>query len=159
MTVPTSRAQGLPPGAPGNASSGRDYSQPPAPGSDAPPVDASGEPLGYNLEAAAVYEQPPAPGQPYRLPAPPMARPADVIGGLAFALLGLGALAFMPPLALGFSGAGALGCAIAMIRSRRGPAINRWLATAGIILGLVGLALAFLVMADFSTGYEVLRPS
>jgi hypothetical protein len=159
MTVPISPKQGPSPDAPHDASSGRGFRQPPAPGSAPVPVGPSGEPLGYNLEDAAVYEQPPAPPQPYRLPAPAVARPADVIGGLAFALLGLGALVFMPPLALGLSGAGALSCAIAMIRSRRGPAINRWLAISGIILGLVGLALAFLVMADFSTGYEVLSPS
>jgi hypothetical protein len=140
--------------------SGRDYSQPRAPGPAPEPVDASGEPVGYDLEAEAMYEQPPAPPEPYRLPAPRTARPADVIGGFVFTLAGLATFAFIPPLALGLGGAGAVTCAVAMVRSRRGgPAINRRLAIAGIVIGLAGFALAFLMMMDFSLGHEVLTPS
>lgn len=131
----------------------------PRSGSSPEPVDQTGEPVGYDLEAEAVYEQPPAPPQPFRLPPPPTARPADVSGGFTFTLLGLCVVAFIPLVGLGLSGAGAMACAVSMIRSRRGRTINRGLAIAGIVLGLVGFALALLLMMDFSLGYEVGTPS
>ena len=122
--------------------------------------DQTGEPVGYHLADAAMYEQPPAPPEPYRLPAPRTARPADVIGGFVFTLAGLATFAFIPLVALGLSGAGAVTCAVALIRSRRGgPAINRRLAIAGIVIGLLSFALAFIMMMDFSMGHEVLVPS
>jgi len=48
-------------------SSGWDHRQPPAPGHTRPPVDQSGEPVGYNLSDLPMYEQPPPQQlQPYR---------------------------------------------------------------------------------------------
>jgi hypothetical protein len=119
-----------------SAPRGWDNPQLPAPEPARPVVDHTGEPLGYNLDCAPMYEQPPAPPQPYRLPSRAPARPGEAAWGFASSLLGLGALVFMPPLALGLGGLGALRSAIALIRSRRSAGATRWLAIAGLALGI-----------------------
>jgi hypothetical protein len=140
-------------------SSGGDYPPPLAPDSDRLPRDHTGEPVGYNLGDAGVYQQPPAPPQPYRLPAAAPARTQNVVWGFVSSLLGLGALAFMRPPALGLGVFGALSCAIALVQSRRGAAINRRLAIAGLILGILGVVVAVVMILDFATGSATISPT
>ena len=135
MTAPSSLPSALPP----TASPGSGSSQPPSPRSAALPVDASGEPLGYNLEAGATYEQPPAPPQPYRQSRPVPAARAPVVTGFAVALLGL----LASPLALYgtvvFSAIGTLMSGAALDQSRRARSPYPRLAVAGLVLGIIGL--------------------
>jgi hypothetical protein len=141
-----------------STSSGWDHPPPLAPDSDRLPHDHTGEPVGYNLGDTGVYQQPPAPPQPYRLSAAAPARTQNVVWGFVFSLLGLGALAFMPPPALGLGGFGALSCAIALVQSRRGAAINRRLAIAGLILGILGVVVAVVMILDSAPGSVRLGP-
>ena len=142
-----------------NASPGWDSPPPVENDSDRLPYDHTSEPVGYNLGEASVYEQPPLPPQPYRLPTVAPTRTGEVAWGFMLSLLGLAALAFITPLAVTFGASGALTCAVALIRSRRGAAINRGLAIAGLVLGIVTLALVFLVVPVFYISPGTLRPS
>ena len=129
-----------------SASSGWDFRQPPAPEPARPPLDRSGEPVGYHLTDLPTYEQPPQPTQPYR--AAPLSQ-ADQ--GFRMSLVGLITSVFL--LTAPISVVGVVVSAIALRRSQPGDK-DRSTAVYGIILGTLGLLVALLVFLNgaFSFG-------
>jgi di/tricarboxylate transporter len=128
-------------------SPGWDQLPPPEPVVAPVPHDQTGEPLGYNLEAAAMYEQPPAPPEPFRQATPAQAGKAQVVAGFALALVGL----LVSPLAFF---ATVISCAIgtvisgaALDQSRRAGSPYPRLAVAGLVLGVIGLIIGVVLFA------------
>ena len=132
-------------------SSGWDHRQPPAPGHTRPPVDQSGEPVGYNLSDLPMYEQPPPQQlQPYR--AAPRSQ-ADQ--GFRISLVGLLTSVFLltAPIAV----VGVVISAIALRRSQPGDR-DQSTAVAGIILGILGLLVMLLELLNGPVPFGSLRP-
>jgi len=139
-----------------STSSGWDYPPPPMHDPARPPQDHTSEPVGYNL-GDVHFEQPPLPPlQPYRVPMPSPLPSGQAIAGFALSLSGLVTAAFVvtAPLAV----IGLVISAIALSRSRRGVASGRGYAIAGLILGILGLALTLFMILDFMTGSVRLGP-
>src|SRR5664280_1613811 len=135
---------------------GWDYPPPPVHDSARPPQGHTSEPVGYNL-GDVHFEQPPLPPlQPYRVPTPSPLPSGQAITGFALSLSGLVTAAFVvtAPLAV----IGLVISAIALSRSRRGVASGRGYAIAGLILGILGLALTLFMILDFMTGSVRLGP-
>ena len=139
-----------------STSSGWDYPPPPMHDPARPPQDHTSEPVGYNL-GDVHFEQPPLPPlQPYRVPMPSPLPSGQAITGFALSLGGLVTAVFVvtAPLAV----IGLVISAIALSRSRRGVASGRGYAIAGLILGILGLALTLFMILDFMTGSVRLGP-
>ncbi|HEY5515969.1 MAG TPA: DUF4190 domain-containing protein [Pengzhenrongella sp.] len=139
-----------------STSSDWDYPPPPMHDPARPPQDHTGEPVGYNL-GDVRFEQPPLPPlQPYRVPTPSPLPSGQAIAGFALSLGGLvtAAVVVTAPLAV----IGLVISAIALSRSRRGLASGRGYAIAGVILGILGLAVTLFVILDLMTGSMTAGP-
>jgi hypothetical protein len=135
-----------------SASSGWDYPPPPMHGLVRPPVDQSGEPVGYNLSDLPLYEQPPArPLQPYRVTAPIN----QATQGFQFSLVSLitSVSVVTAPIAV----VGLVVSAIALSRSRPGTS-DRSHAIAGVVLGVLALLVSLLVLLNTLNGSEAIVP-
>ena len=142
-----------------SALSGWDHQQPPGSGPAPTSPDDSGEPVGYNLGGPPIYQQPPLPPlEPYRLPAPTPMKTWEVAVDFGLSLVGLAIVTITPSLTLPISGIALVGSAMALIRSRQASARLPRLAIAGLVLGAVGLVLAFLLMAMVSSGSATTGP-
>ena len=127
-----------------SASSGWDPPQPSGPARARPPVDRTGEPVGYNLNGPAVYEQPPLP------PLGPPQRGSSARGGIFFSLVG-----FVGSFAVAGAPFAVIGLIMSAVALRRNPGMPRWerrYAVAGVGLGAVALivAVCMLVTQDWS---------
>lgn len=142
-----------------SASSGWDGNQWPPPVAADGPLDHTGEPVGYDLDAVALYEQPPLPLlEPWRVPAPRPVSSARVVAAFGASVAGLVTVPILQPLSLTIAAAGVLMCADVLIRSRRVDLRFRGLAIAGLVLGIIGCLLTILLVVDFSTGSAVVGP-
>jgi hypothetical protein len=127
-----------------SASSGWDHLPPPDPAPE--PPDDTGEPVGYNLADAAMYEQSPLPPEPYPSPVPRPMEPALVATGAVAGVLGLLATPIMPPYTMLLGGVAALICGVALNQARLAQVRLPRLAILGLVLGVVGLTLGFVIV-------------
>ena len=123
-----------------------DHAQRPAPNPARPPVDQSGEPVGYNLSDLPRYEQPP-PQVPPRYRVVSLSQ-ADK--GFRISIAGLLTSLFLvtSPIAI----VGVVISAIALRRSQPGDK-DHATAMAGIIVGILALLIALLVFVGISTSH------
>jgi hypothetical protein len=125
---------------------GGDYRQPTTEPVRAP-QDSTSEPVGYNLGDVPVYEQPPLPPQPYRLARPTPMEPAQVATGFVTSLAGLAAAPFVSGYTLFLGAIGTLICAMGLAQSRRAQTRYPRLAIAGLVLGIIGVAVGLILVA------------
>ena len=142
-----------------SASSGWDYQQPSAPAPAQPSYDHTSEPVGYNLGDLPRYEQPPVALVPPTDPYSPGPLPTgQATAGFVFGLVSLLAAPVLPVFTVALVVLGLMISANALSRCRRGLAAGRGRATAGVILGILGLALTLFMILDFMTGSAILGP-
>jgi hypothetical protein len=122
--------------------------------------DGTNEPVGYNLGGVSMYEQPPLsvalPGEP-SAPTPPLPT-REATAGFVLSLVGLAATPFLPVFTFALVAAGLVLSAFTLRECRRGVAGGRGRARAGLVLGILGIALTALVFLDFMTGSLTISP-
>jgi len=142
-----------------STSSGWDYPPPPMHDPARPPQGHTSEPVGYNLGNVPRYEQPPVALVPPTDPYSPGPLPTgQATAGFVFGLVGLLTAPVLPVFTVALVVLGLMISANALSRCRRGLAAGRGRATAGVILGILGLALTLFMILDFMTGSVRLGP-
>jgi hypothetical protein len=109
--------------------------------------------VGFDL---GTYEQPPMPegrsAEAYPPPPPPPLPTKEATAGLAFSVVGLAAAPLQAVFTFALAVSGILLSSYALREFRRGLAGGRRRAIAGLVLGILGIALVVLVFMDYMTG-------
>jgi hypothetical protein len=120
------------------------------------PTDHAGEPVGYNLDGV-LYEQPPTTLSRQDVPRPIASLPTTgATVGLVFSVLGTAGAPLLPFLAVPLLGMGIVLSASTLTKCGRGEAAGRGRALAGLVIGVVGSFLMFILFLDFINGSTTL---
>ena len=120
------------------------------------PTDHAGEPVGYNL-GGVLYEQPPPSLRRQDLPRPIASLPTTgATVGLVLSVLGTVGAPLLSFLTVPLLGMGIVLSASTLTQCARGESGGRSRALAGLVIGVVGSFLMFILFLDFINGSTTL---